>query len=161
MTHSLGDVASPQMLACCQTEVEKLLASTGASRTPLRLENDEGGFPVVAEACAGGERSLRGEERIVDLRAAPTFIALDRDRKILLQEDLEHADPAPPPMLIARYGARAQMLAPLVHRDRPVGIVSVHETSGPRHWREQDVRALTAAAIAMARALGADAGPSA
>jgi len=157
MTQSLGAGASSEVLACCETEVKRLLVSTGASRTTLRLENDEGGFPVVAEACADGVRALRGDERIVDLRAAPTFIALDRDRTILLQEDLEHADPAPPPMLIARYGARAQMLAPLVRDDRLVGIVSVHETSGPRRWREQDVRALKAAVIAMAGALGADA----
>jgi GAF domain-containing protein len=151
----LLDGASEQVLARCQGEVEQLMASTASSRTTLRLEDAQGSFPVVAEACGDGVRSLRGETRI-DLRAAATFIALDRDRDILVQEDLEHADPAPPPLLVQHYGARAQMLAPLVHRDRLVGIVSVHEANASRRWSEQDVQALIEATTAMAQALGAD-----
>jgi hypothetical protein len=152
--------ATPQALHVCQAAVEQLLASTASSRTTLRLEDADGGFPIVGEACADGTRSLRAETGI-DLRAAPTFIALERDRAMLVQEDLEHADPAPPAMLIQQYGARAQMLAPIVHRDRLVGIVSVHEGTGPRRWSEHDVHALAAATSTMAHALGADGRPPA
>jgi len=134
-----------------QAAVERLLAATGASRVTLRLEDAGGEFPIVAEACAPGIRSLRGETGI-DLRAGATFIALERDRLILLQEDLEHADPAPPPQLVRDYGARAQMLAPLVRGGRLCGIVSVHESSGPRRWRDEDVKALIAQTGAIAGA---------
>ena len=140
----------------CERAVQRLLASTAASRVTLRLEDDGGGFPVVAEACAEGVRSLRAETGI-DLRRAATFIALERDGRILVQEDLEHADPAPPPALIDEYGARAQMLAPLFGGGRLRGIVSVHESAGPRRWRPQDVDALIAATGALAHAVGADA----
>jgi GAF domain-containing protein len=140
----------------CDGAVDGLLAATGASRVTLRLEDDAGGFPVVAEARAAGVRSLRAETGI-DLRAAATFIALERDREILLQEDLEHADPAPPAALIERYGARAQMLAPLFRDGRLRAIVSVHESTGPRAWRPEDVEALIGATAAIADAIGADA----
>jgi GAF domain-containing protein len=140
----------------CERAVQRLLAATAASRVTLRLEDDGGGFPVVAEACAEGVLSLRAQTGI-DLRGAATFIALERDRRVLVQEDLERADPAPPPALINQYGARAQMLAPLSGGGRLRGIVSVHESAGPRRWRPQDVDALIAATGAIAHAVGADA----
>jgi GAF domain-containing protein len=144
--------------SACQAAVERLLAETGASRVTLRLEDADGRFPVVAEACGAGVPSLRAET-VIDLRAAPTFIALERDREILVQEDLERADPAPPAALVQRYGARAQMLAPLVDGGRLVGIVSVHESTGPRRWSSHDVAALVATTTVIAGALGADATP--
>ena len=142
-------------VTACDGAVARLLAATAASRVTLRLEDAGGGFPVVAEACAAGVPSLRAETGI-DLRAAATFIALERDREILLQEDLEHADPAPPAALIEKYGARAQMLAPVVADGRLLGIVSVHESAGPRPWRPQDIEALISATAAIADAIGAD-----
>ena len=129
---------------------------TDAGRTTLRVEEAPGGgFPIVAEAVADGVRRLRGGS-VGDLRAAATFQALDRDRRPLVQEDLAHADPAPPPALIEQYGARAQMLAPLSAPDgRLVGIVSVHEVRGPRPWSEADVTALQRAADELAALLPA------
>jgi maleate isomerase len=142
----------------CQTELERLLADTGASRTTLRLEADDGFLPVVGEACGEGISSLRGEP--IDVRSAATFRVLDRDRGLLIQEDLTRADPPPPRALIEAYGARAQMLAPLERDGRVVGVISVHEAKGPRAWKQSDRGALTRAAATIAAALGLQSGAS-
>ena len=130
----------------------ELLAATRASRTTLRMRTPGGDFPVIAEARGDGVRSLMGETGI-DLRAAPTFIALERDGEILVQHDLLTADPAPPPELVERYGARAQMLAPIRDGDAMVALVSVHEGRGPRPWTDEDVAALRRAASEVATVL--------
>jgi GAF domain-containing protein len=131
----------------------QLLELTGASRTTVRVRAPGGEFPVIAEARAEGVRSLIAETGI-DIRAAPTFIALQRDGQILIQEDLLVADPAPPPALIERYGARAQMLARIHDGDELVALVSVHEGRGPRAWSDDDVAALRRAVSETADALG-------
>jgi GAF domain-containing protein len=124
-----------------QTTIENLLQRTGASRTTLRLDRPEGFFPVVAEALAPGVRSI-ADDSTIDLRASATFRSLDQERELLIQSDLLAADPAPPAELIELYGARAQMLAPVVRDDALAGIVSVHYSPGPRTWTNEDVAAL-------------------
>jgi len=119
-----------------QAIVERLLTETGASRTTLRLAAPEAVFPVVAEARAPDVATS------IDLRAAPTFQFLERERRLLIQSDLLDAEVAPPPQLIAQYGARAQMLAPILRDDRLVGILSVHYAPGPRDWTPEDIGAL-------------------
>ena len=68
-------------------------------------------YPVVGEARGEGINTLVGSE--IDIRSAATFHALDRDRELLVQDDLEPGDSPPPAELIELYGARTQMLAPL------------------------------------------------
>ena len=136
-----------------QTAIETLLQRTGASRTTLRLDRPEGFFPVVAEALAPGIRSIAGDTSI-DLRASATFQSLERDQQLLIQSDLLAADPAPPAELIELYGARAQMLAPVVRDDSLVGIVSVHYSQGSRAWTYDDVAALEAAVEQVLAELG-------
>lgn len=133
---------------------QRLLAATGASRTTVRLEGD-GSFPIVAEAVAPGIPTLSGTS-VPGMTAAGTFLHLARERTILVQPDLDNADPAPPPALIAAYGAKAQMLAPILDGERLIGILSVHESSGPRDWRADDVQALEAAAADVTRAVEED-----
>ena len=129
--------------------VGDLRRATGASRTTLRLEDAAGDFPIVAEDRGDGIPSLRGRS-VGDLRAAATFRHLERERVPLIQDDLLDADPAPPAALIEQYGARAQMLAPLLRDGRLVGIVSVHESAGPRAWTSADVAALETATARIA-----------
>ncbi len=136
-----------------QEIVEELLRDTGASRTTLRLDSPDAVFPVVAEALAPGIGSIAGDSSI-DLRAAPTFQFLDRERRLLIQPDLLDADPAPPAELIAHYGARAQMLAPIVQDERLVGILSVHYAPGPREWTAEDVAVLERASERVLNELG-------
>ena len=135
-----------------QATVEQLLERTQASRTTLRLDRSEGFFPVVAEAVAPGVRSI-ADDTTIDLRASATFRFLEEERGLLIQPDLLAANPAPPAELIELYGARAQMLAPVVSQDRLVGIVSVHYSDGPRSWADEDVAALEEAVAQVERAL--------
>ena len=69
-------------------------------------------------------------------------VSTERERRLLIQSDLLDAEVAPPPQLIAQYGARAQMLAPILRDDRLVGILSVHYAPGPRDWTPEDIGAL-------------------
>jgi maleate isomerase len=124
-----------------QATIDDLLRQTGASRTTLRLDRPDSVFPVVAEALAPGIRSI-ADDTSIDLRASATFKSLERDRQLLIQSDLMAADPAPPAELIELYGARAQMVAPVVRNDALVGIVSVHYSPGPRTWTDDEVAAL-------------------
>jgi len=124
-----------------QSTIENLLGETAASRTTLRLDRPDSFFPVVAEACAPGIRSI-ADDTSIDLRASATFRSLESERQLLIQSDLLSADPPPPPELIELYGARAQMLAPVVRHDALVGIVSVHYSPGPRTWTDDEVAAL-------------------
>lgn len=136
-----------------QEIVEELLRETGASRTTLRLDSLDAFFPVVAEALAPGIGSIAGDTSI-DLQASPTFEFLARKRRLLIQPDLLDADPAPPPELIEHYGARAQMLAPIVRAERLVGILSVHYAPGPREWTAEEVAVLERASEQVLNALG-------
>jgi GAF domain-containing protein len=124
-----------------QEIVEELLQATNASRTTLRLDRPNAVYPVAAEALAPGIGSIAGDTSI-DLAASATFQFLDRERRLLIQPDLLAADPAPPPELIEGYGARAQMLAPIVRGERLLGILSVHYAPGPREWTADDVAVL-------------------
>ena len=117
-----------------QKLAEELLERTGASRTTVRIDDEPGvEFPVKAEALAPGIHSIAGDRGLA-VRASATFQWVDRERRILVQEDLLGVDPAPAPELIERYGARAQMLAPVQRGGELVGLVSVHHAPGPRRW---------------------------
>jgi GAF domain-containing protein len=124
-----------------QTVVERLLVETGASRTTLRLDAPDAVFPVVAEALAPGVGSIAADTSI-DLKASPTFVFLEREHRLLVQSDLRDAAVAAPPELVAQYGVRAQIVAPIVRDRRLKGIVSVHYAPGPREWTPDDVEAV-------------------
>jgi GAF domain-containing protein len=124
-----------------QDIVEKLLADVGASRTTIRLDRPDAVFPVVAEATAPGINSIAGATSI-DLKAAPTFIFLAEQKRPLIQSDLLNTDVPPPPALIELYGARAQMVAPILRDDELVGMVSVHYAPGVRDWTSEEIAAL-------------------
>lgn len=128
--------------------IETLLARTSGDRTTLRLEGSDGLFAVAAEAVGEGAWPIAGDSS-VDLRKAETVRWLMRERKPLIQDDLEDADPPVPRELIDVYGARAQMLGPLVKDDRLVGIISVHRLSGPGPWPEAEQSALAQACAAV------------
>jgi maleate isomerase len=128
-----------------------------ASRVTLRLDAPGRGFhvdDVVAEALTAGTRSLRRQTSI-DQRAAETIQWLDRERRVLVQNDLRGVKPAPPPELVELYGTTAQMLGPLVRDDALVSWISVHYDKGPRRWSVTDIAALEAAIAAVYQALDA------
>jgi maleate isomerase len=125
-----------------QDLMEELRDRTGASRTTLRIDDAPGvEFPVKAEALAPGINSIAGDNTIA-IRASATFQWVDRERRILVQEDLLAADPAPARELIERYGGRAQMLAPVQRDGELVGLVSVHYAPGSRRWTDDEIGAV-------------------
>jgi maleate isomerase len=139
-----------------QEILEDLLDSTGASRTTVRLDLADKNFhldTVAAEALAPGVRSLKDDTSINDLRKVPTYEFVEKERRILVQNDCLTADPAPPRALIDFYGVKAQMLGPIVRDGRMIGIISVHYTPGPREWGEEDVAALQGALERVQRTL--------
>jgi maleate isomerase len=126
-------------------EVDELLRVTRASRVTLRLDTPGETFPVVAEACAPGVRSIRNATEI-DLRAAATFQWLEREGRLLVQRDCLEDEPVAPVELIDLYGVRAQVLAPLIRSGRLFGIISVHHAGTPREWTPAEVVAIEEAA---------------
>lgn len=140
-----------------------LRARTAAARVTLRIDWSARGFhsdDVAGESLAPGVTSLRGQTSIPQ-RQAGTIRWLDRHRRILVQEDLRGADPAPPPALPAVYGTTAQMLGPLVRAGQLIGWVSVHHNGGTRAWTPAEVAALDAAVAALHRELDQEAFPRA
>jgi maleate isomerase len=128
-----------------------LLSATRAGRVTVRLDlPGPVTYPVAAEACAPGVAPIRGDTS-VDLKTAPTFTAVAEELRTVIQDDVLTAEPPTPPEVVARYGVRAQMLAPVVRDGRCVGTLSVHQLERPRTWSAADRQALEAAAAAVAR----------
>jgi maleate isomerase len=117
-----------------------LLAETQASRVTLRLDVVGMNFPVVGEAV-DSVAALSGNHSL-DQRNLATVRHLMRTRDLLIQDDCRTSSPAPPAALIGAYGVKAQMLAPVLHGDRVLGWVSVHDCVRSRSWRGSDVQAL-------------------
>jgi|ERR1051325_4255788 len=135
--------------------LDELRAATEASRTTLRLDDATHGFhidDVAAEALAPGQNSLRGVTSI-NQRAAATAQWVEKNRRLLVQDDLSVGEPRPPEALVRLYGVRAQMLAPVEREGRLDGWISVHEARNARHWSAQDQAAVLRAAEQVLRAI--------
>lgn len=135
-----------------QKIIEELLAETHASRTTLRLQRPGETFPVISEALAPGVSSIK-DDYLIAADVQPINQFLEREKRILVQRDLLNAEPAPPAKLIDVYGAKAQMLAPLIRTGRLYGVISVHYAPGPRDWTQDDISALERAVERVGREL--------
>ena len=136
----------------------ELLFASGGSRVTFRLDLPNDNFPVVAEAVTHGARHIKGDTAVGDLRRVETFKHLERTHEILVQNDLDHADPPVPRELIELYQARAQMLAPLTRDGKLTGIISVHYIRGPLEWNEEQIETLRHAQGRAVELLDTDAG---
>jgi GAF domain-containing protein len=123
-----------------QEIAEELLLATKAARVTIRVEQDDGDFPVIAEAAIAGVRRIKGQD--THIREAVTFHELQRTLRLLVQDDVLTSPPVIPD-IVTKYGVRAQMLAPIVLGGRLRAIISVHETRGPRKWMNEDIDLLT------------------
>jgi maleate isomerase len=124
--------------------IEPLRVETRASRTTIRIDVPDLGLHVnlpAAESKLPDVKSLL-QEGSLDQRAAPTVAWLEKERKILVQEEFGSDPTAPPKELIEIYGTHAQMLGPLEQDGNLVGWISVHSNVAPRHWTSDDVDAL-------------------
>lgn len=130
-------------MASFQSIVANLLLETGASRTMLQLVAADGRMASVAEAVSHGARQIRNDgPDAAELLEMPALQELGKNSKVVVQDDLERAEPPVVRALIDRYGVRARLLAPLVHADRLAGVISVHHTLEPRKWNSQEVEAV-------------------
>lgn len=121
-----------------------LLRTLDVGRVTLRLRHMGGYFGVSNEAAAVGVRRLKGTNEPITLARQPVVRTLEDTHTAVVQNDCRTAldDPDFHRMLDA-YGVTAQMVAPVMDGDRFIAIVSVHETRGPRLWREEEVAQLT------------------
>ena len=135
-----------------QAITEALLFGAAASRATFQLAAPAGGFAYVAEAVTQGMLQIRHDTAGGELPGQAARRQLEQGGEIIRQDDLERADPAAPRALIDRYGAHAQILAPIVRGGRLAAILAVHHAPGPRQW---DADAIEAVRRAQAAALAA------
>jgi maleate isomerase len=138
-----------------QAALDELLLLTRASRTTFRVDLPEANVTVaipLAESLAPGVPTMMNDGSL-DQRGAATGQWMERNRKILAQDDVSVADPRPPIELTTIYGAKAQMLAPVEEDRALIGWVSVHYLPSPRKWAPEDVAAIGAAAERIQQAL--------
>ena len=137
-----------------QALMDDLRVKEAASRTTIRLDVPAHGFrvnAVVAESRAPGINSIAVETSL-EQRKTQTASWLERERRLLVQDDCLTAEFQPPKELMQIYGTRAQMLAPIIRGNALTGWISVHHNAGPRHWTEADIAVLEAA-VASAHAI--------
>lgn len=125
-----------------EATLDHLFETTQAGRVTLRWGD---AFALVHEICAPGVRSMQGAVQ-TDAAGSATYAYLRGEQQLLIQADCATAAIAPPRSTQEQFGVRAQMLAPIVVDGVTRGVISVHETSGPREWTAVDTAALEAAA---------------
>jgi gluconolactonase len=133
---------------------DDLRASIDTGRVTVRVDDVRGAsFPVKAESCGAGVNAIAGDP-IEGLRESDTFRWIEQERRVLVQDDIVGSSIAPVPVLLERYRARAQLLAPVVVADEIRGIISIHETAGTRSWTAAEIAAAGQAADQVAALLG-------
>lgn len=140
------------------TILQDLRTEVGASRATLRVDDPARGWAVglvCAEALAPGVASMRGDGSI-NQRGALTAQWLATHKRNLLQPDLlTNPDPPAPAALLSVYGAKAQMLGPLVDGGGYlVGWISTHFVAGPQALSEADSLAMDRARAKVAALIG-------
>jgi len=138
---SRTEEASKDLQDVCTRIAEGLLKATQASRTTVRLVDDDGELVLAAESLAPGVSSM-ATGPAVDPRLHETYVHLERTHGLLIQEDCRVAEVQPPPSLIVHYRVLAQMLAPVVLGDEMRGTISVHLVEQTRKWSPESVAAL-------------------
>jgi GAF domain-containing protein len=135
-----------------QSIASDLLLATGASRVVCMLAAD-GGWRFAAEAVSHGARQIRNDGVSPDVVLAPAALQqLERERDIVVQDDVSQADPPLAAALVERCGVRAQILAPVFRDARLALLLVVHHSAGPHHWEQRDVECVRKAqAAALAR----------
>ncbi len=87
--------------------------------------------------------SLRNETS-VDQRKSAAFRWLEKHRRVFVENDCLNADPevAPGREVLEIYGLRSEMVVPLIRDGELMGCVSVHDTKGPRVWKDDEIAAI-------------------
>jgi GAF domain-containing protein len=134
-----------------QAVLDELLAETGASRVTLREDVPGETFPVTHEALSPEARSIRAVET-PSMSRQPVVLEVTSGRQVV-QDDCEplFLDEAAFHEMRALYGGlRAQIVTPVVAAGEVVAILSVHQLTIPRAWRDEEVAACSRAAKRLA-----------
>ncbi len=124
--------------------IAALRTKLAATRVVLRLDAAERGWSVDApliEDAADGQRRI-GAAAFAGLRATPAIVRLAAERQPIAQNDGAGIEPG---ALVANYGVRARLLAPVTRGDALIGWIEAH-AGAPRKWADADVKAIAAAA---------------
>jgi hypothetical protein len=125
-------------------EIQTLLASLvdelGAQRATLRLPAPDSVFPIAYEHCAPGVDSIRDTPRL-DMSRQPVVLKMQAGASQVVEDDCASAstDPAYHEMREMFGGLRAQIVT--ANRDATgeiVGLLSVHDLTGPRTWTDAE-----------------------
>ncbi|MCL8209424.1 MAG: GAF domain-containing protein [Actinomycetia bacterium] len=132
------------------TILESLRQATRSQRVTLRIDVPARDIHVdraLVEVRDPGVPAIQADTSLKQRQLA-TVRHLEATRDLLVQNDCRQDPISPPPELMAVYGVRAQILAPLLGADRTLaGWISVHDTVAPRMWtphEEAMVREITA-----------------
>jgi PAS domain S-box-containing protein len=125
--------------------VEETGRALGASRCFVRLSDESGGLPVVAQWTAPGAK-LVGD----DSEKLPVSNLAAREQRTVAIVDIEDAPELAEPTLgglepLRALGARAAASTPIVVQERLIGVLSAHRDT-PRPWSRGDVMLLEAVA---------------
>ena len=132
---------------------EGLRAQLAALRVTIRLDDTpRADLPVKAEAVAPGALAIAAI-LLPGVRDSGTARWVERERRVLVQDDIAASSTVPVTQLVEQFGARAQLLAPILDGDRLIGLLSVH--SGQlRTWNAAEIAAAEQAAAAVVAAAG-------
>jgi len=112
-----------------------------ADRVVIHSFEDEAGSVIVAESVVAPWRSLLGER--VSQAIAEQRIAYFRQGHCRIVDDIEAGDYSPELLEIFRQQqTRAVLVAPILRDDQLLGLLSVHQCSGVRHWQPHEVNLL-------------------
>ena len=138
--------------ASLQGIAEGLRARLDALRVTVRLDDTPGvELPVKAEALAPGALAIAAI-LLPGVRDSATARWVERERRVLVQDDLAASATTPVRQLSEQFGARAQLLAPILSEGALLGLLSVH-SGQPRAWSAADVAAVELAVAAVVAAL--------
>ncbi|MGZ8715652.1 MAG: GAF domain-containing protein [Gaiellaceae bacterium] len=131
--------------AALQTTVAEAAHALGASRCFIRLGDDRGDLPVVAQWTAPDAAPLGADTT----KLAISNLAVQEARTVAIS-DLEGAPELAVPFLgglgqLRELGARGGASTPIVVQDRLIGVLTAHRDT-PRAWSQGELALLEAVA---------------
>ena len=135
--------------------ISDLFHHVRASRVTLRQRKSDldEGFPVIAEVAGVGVMRLM-QQGEVDLSDDPVFNWLKGGGEMVVVDDCTRSTASGQAFtIVAQYGIKAEIVAPIRVDSRLTAIISVHETGGPRKWSSDEVTAVLRTTNEIARLL--------
>ena len=139
--------------------IERLRVRAHGSRATVRLDDVHRGWTVetpCAEALGADVPSMKSD-LLVHHRSAATARWLERNRRLLVQSDLNNSDPPGPWGLVNVFNVKAQLLGPILRADDHVlGWISIHYMHKPYAIGEVEQAAMSEAIAEVRKLIGLD-----